>query len=177
VILGVIWILIFQVDLLFAMRLGARPELSSPEYLSSSRLAFSAWLLNIPGSIQGTLLFFFLLFVLRVLLRREWLAGIVFVAIWATLKTLGTDYILINAITWTLLYGVAAFVVFRVGLVALAVAIFSTDLLLNVPLTLDFSAWYVGNVLFALLSLVALAGWGFYNALAGRRLWKADLFN
>ena len=56
-------------------------------------------------------------------------------------------------------------------------AIFSTDLLLNVPLTLDFSAWYVGNALFPLLSVVALAVWGFYNSLAGRKLWEADLFN
>jgi predicted Ser/Thr protein kinase len=177
VILGVVWLLIFQVDLLLAMRLGERPQLSSPEYLSSGRLAFGAWLLNIPGSIQGTLLFFFLLFVLRVLLRREWLAGIVFVAIWTTLKTLGTDHILINAITWTLLYGVAAIVVFRIGFVALAVGIFVTDLLLNVSPTLDVSAWYFANTLLPLLSVVALAGWGFYNALAGRKLWKADLFN
>jgi hypothetical protein len=177
VILGVLWLLIFEVDLLLRTRMGAIPQLSSTEYLSGSRLAFGAWLLNIPGSIQGTLLFFFLLFVLRVLLRKEWLAGIVFVAIWATLKTLGSDHVLIDATAWALLYGVAAIVVFRVGLVALAAAIFCTDLLLNVPLTMDFSAWYVGNSLFPLLSVVALAGWGFYSALAGRKLWNADLFN
>jgi predicted Ser/Thr protein kinase len=177
VILGVVWLLIFQVDLLLGIRMGVRPALSSTEYLSSSRAAFGVWLLNIPGSIQGTLIFFFVLFVLRVLLRRDWLAGIVFVAIWVTLKTVGSDHLLLNAVAWTLLYGVAAIVVFRIGFVALAVAIFSTDLLLNVPLTLDFSAWYAGNALFPLLSVVALAGWGFYNALAGRKLWKADLFN
>ena len=102
--------------------------------------ALGAWLIPSPSAIQGTLLFFFVLFVLRVLLRREWLAAIVFVAIWATLKTLGSDYPWIEGPAWSLLYGVAAaLVVFRFGFVALAVGLFVTNTLLNVPLLLDFS--------------------------------------
>ncbi len=176
VILGVIWLLIFQVHTLLTMRMGASPNLLSTEYLSGTRMALGMWLRNVPGSIEGTLLFFFLLFILRVLLRKEWLAGIVFVAIWVTLKTLGSDYPLIDAVSWTLLYAVAAIIVFRVGFVALAVAIYTADLLLNVPMTLDFSTWYAANTLFPLLSVVALAGWGFYTSLAGQKLWNTDAF-
>jgi len=59
----------------------------------------------------------------------------------------------------------------------LAVGIFATDMLLNVPLTLDFSAWYFSSALLPLLSVAALAVWGFYNALAGQKLWQGDVFS
>jgi len=99
------------------------------------------------------------------------------VAIWAALKTLGSNYPWIDGPAWALLYGVAVVVVTRIGFVALAICIFVTDVLLNVPLTSDFSAWYLGNTLFPLLSLAALAVWGCYTALAGQKLWQDDLFS
>jgi hypothetical protein len=177
VILGVVWLLIFEVRYLLLMRMGAPPDTQSADYLSGTRLALGAWLRHVPGSIQGTLLFFFLLFVLRVLLRKEWLAGVVFVSFWTTLKVLGSNHIVLDVIVWVLLYTVAVIVVFRIGFVALAVGIFCTDLLSSIPLTLDFSLWYAGNALFPLLSVIALALWGFYTAMAGKKLWNADAFH
>jgi predicted Ser/Thr protein kinase len=176
VILGVVWIVIFQVRGLLTMRKGAPPEFYSTDYLMGGRHALGAWLLHIPPAIQGTLVFFFLLFVLRVLLRKEWLAAIVFVALWVALKTLGSDYPWIEVPAWVLLYGVAALVVLRFGFVALAVGLFVTDMLLNVPVALDFSSWYATSTLLPLLSVAALAVWGFYNALAGQKLWQGDVF-
>jgi predicted Ser/Thr protein kinase len=177
VILGVVWILIIQMRVALVVRYGAAPGFYSLDYLMGGRRALGAWLIHIPGAIQGTLLFFFLLFVLRVLLRKEWLAAMVFVALWVALKTLGSDYPWIDGFAWTLLYAVAAIVAFRFGFVALAVSLFVTDTLLNVPLTLDFSYWYASNTLLPLLSVAALAVWGFYNSLAGQKLWKAELFS
>jgi predicted Ser/Thr protein kinase len=177
VILGVVWLLIFEVRGALMIGKGASPGFYSTDYLVGGRHALGAWLIHIPGAIQGTLLFFFLLFVLRVLLRKEWLAAVAFVALWATLKTLGSDYPWIEGPAWTLLYGVAMLVVFRFGFVALFVGIFATDMLLNVPLTLDFSAWYATISLLPLLGLVTLAVWGFYNSLAGQKLWQGDVFS
>jgi predicted Ser/Thr protein kinase len=177
VILGVVWILIIQMRVALVVRYGAAPGFYSLDYLMGGRRALGAWLIHIPGAIQGTLLFFFLLFVLRVLLRKEWLAAMVFVALWVALKTLGSDYPWIDGFAWTLLYAVAAIVAFRFGFVALAVSLFVTDTLLNVPLTLDFSYWYASNTLLPLLSVAALAVLGFYNSLAGQKLWKAELFS
>jgi len=177
VLLGVVWMLIFLVRLALTMRKGAPPGFYSTDYLVGGRAALGALLIHIPISIQGTVFLFFLLFVLRVLLRKEWLAAILFVAIWAALKTLGSNYPWIDGPAWALLYGVAVVVVTRIGFVALAICIFVTDVLLNVPLTSDFSAWYLGNTLFPLLSLAALAVWGCYTALAGQKLWQDDLFS
>ena len=153
------------------------PSYDYSQYLASGRLALSLWVLNIPQSIQTTLIFFFLLFILRVVLRKEWLAGVVFVAIWTAVNSLGRDHALFFRVTYVLLFTILVVMVFPAGFIALAAAIFCTNLLGGVPLTTDFSAWYFGNTLFPLLSVVALAIWGFYHALAGQKLWSGDVFN
>ncbi|HXR16741.1 MAG TPA: protein kinase [Terriglobales bacterium] len=176
VILGVVWLLIFEVSQVLTMGKGAAPQFFSTSYLLGGRHVLGAFLFQIPDSIEATLIFFFLLFVLRVLLRKEWLAAVVFVAIWVTLKTLGSDYPWIEGFANATLYGGATIVVFRSGFVTLGVGIFTTELLGNAPITLDFSAWYFSSAWLPVLGFAALAVWGFYNALAGQKLWQADLF-
>jgi predicted Ser/Thr protein kinase len=177
-ILGCFWLLMFQTLGLLVLRTGDAPRLDfSPEYLTGARNALSAWLGGIPNSIQTTLVFFFGLFVLRAVVRREWLAGILFVVIFVTQQGLGSNHLVLSAIALVSVYTIIALVIFRVGVVALATAIFVTNLFSAVPLTVDVSAWYFGNALFPLLSVVALAVWGFYTALAGQKLWKTDAFS
>jgi hypothetical protein len=55
--------------------------------------------------------------------------------------------------------------------VSFAVGTFVTSLLLNLPATLDPSAWYFGNTLVLIGIAAGLATWGLYVSLAGR-LWK-----
>jgi hypothetical protein len=38
----------------------------------------------------------------------------------------------------------------------------------------DFWAWYTSTSFLALLSIVALAGWGFYHSLGGEPLWVVE---
>ena len=56
-----------------------------------------------------------------------------------------------------------------------AVASFTVDMLANLPITADFSEWYVGTSVLALLSVFALAGWGFYHSLGGAPVWKVEM--
>ena len=53
-------------------------------------------------------------------------------------------------------------------------ALYTADLMLNIPVTLNPSAWYFTNTTLALATVVALAIWGFYTALAGEVPWKTD---
>ena len=53
--------------------------------------------------------------------------------------------------------------VLRWGLLSYAVGIFTSELLLKLPATLDSSAWYFGNMLTIVAVAVALASWGFYT--------------
>jgi hypothetical protein len=65
-------------------------------------------------------------------------------------------------------------IVYRFGLIPLACAIFTINMLSNVPFTADFSAWYMSTFALTLLSVVALAGWGFYQSLGGEPLWRPE---
>jgi hypothetical protein len=67
--------------------------------------------------------------------------------------------------------------VVRFGLVTLAAAIFVTDLVLNTPMTANFSNWFIGSTIFVYASVAALGAWAFYTSLAGQRLWKDELFD
>jgi len=133
------------------------------------------WVSQVPSAILGTLQFFFLLMGLKALLKRNWLATIVFVAIFTVSKTLGSQYPIIEGVEAFVVYVIATQIVYRFGLVTLVCAIFTVDLLANVPFTAEVSAWYFGTSLVALFSVVALAGWGFYTSLGDEPLWKPDV--
>jgi serine/threonine protein kinase len=175
--LGLAWVLVFYAGHFFDMRVGERPQLPQIEILEGSRAAFSMWLGNIEGAIVGVLLFFFILVFFRALVRNRWLAAALFVLVFSIPKILAAHHPLIDSPVWTLIYLIAAIAVVRFGLVVLATAVFTANLLLNVPYTLDFGEWYAPASIAVVLSIVALAGWGFYTALAGQRLLKEELFD
>ncbi len=175
VVLGVVWILVFQIRYIPMMRMGASPGLFSTDALMGGREALGAWLQQWPQSIQTTLIFFFVLFGLKVLLRKEWIAAIVFVAIFALPRGLSSTYMAVEIPAQILVYAIAVLIVLRFGLVPLACAIFTINLMANVPFSSDFSAWYMTTSIFALLSVVALAGWGFYHSLGGEPLWQVEM--
>src|SRR5271168_2471342 len=175
VLLGVVWILIFQIRYIPMMRMGAAPSTFGSELLMGGRNALGAWLQQWPLSIQTTLVFFFLLFGLKVLLRKEWIAAIVMVAMFALPRGLSSTYMAVEIPAQILVYAIAVLIVLRFGFVPLACAVFTINLMANVPFSSDFSAWYMTTSILALLSVVALAGWGFYHSLGGEPLWRVEL--
>lgn len=174
--LGVFWCSLFVIDTLMLGKLGAPPPTGTTDYFLSARGTATAVLYEGANSISFTLIFFFLIFLLRVILRRQWLAAAGYTLIFTALKMLGSDHPWIELPLLIIIYAVAAIVVVRFGLVALAAGIFTADLIGDAPLTGDFSAWYAGATLFPLLFVTALAVWAFYTALAGRPLLREELF-
>jgi len=174
VILGVVWILVFQIRYLFMVRMGASPALFSTDALIGGRQALGAWLQQWPQSIQTALIFFLILLGLKALLRKEWIAAIVFVALFAVPRGLSSTYMKVELPAQILVYAIAVLIVLRFGLVPLACAIFTIDMMANVPFSADLSAWYMPTSILALLSVVVLAGWGFYHSLGGEPLWKVE---
>jgi len=175
VMLGVAWLLIFQLRYIPMMHLGAAPGIGQIEFLAGGREALGAWLFRIPTSIIGTLQFFFLLFGLKVVLRKDWLAAIAFVALFALPQAFTSSYWAVELPAQIVVYSVAVLIVFRFGLIPLACAIFTVEVLGNLPISADLSAWYMPATILALLSVVALAGWGFYHSLGGEPLWRPEI--
>jgi hypothetical protein len=108
-------------------------------------------------------------------LRAEWIAAFLFVVIFVGMRSLQSTHLAVDIPVIFLIYSVLVLIVLRFGLVPLAVGAFTVDMLGNVPFTADFSAWYMTTTIFALLSVVVLAGWGFYHSLGGEPLWRAEM--
>jgi serine/threonine-protein kinase len=104
-------------------------------------------------------------FLLRTVLRKEWLAAAAYVLLWSVPAYLSGG--LISGVFGLVLAAAEIFVFLRFGLLALVFANYFGHSL-QFPLTTDFSAWYAGTSLFVLLCLAALAMYGFRIALAGR---------
>jgi serine/threonine protein kinase len=172
IVLGVIWIVIFQVRYIFMMHLGAAPSLGGTDALIGGRFALGGWVRQWPMSIQTALFFFLLLLGLRALLRNQWLAAAVFVATFAVPRGLASSYMPVELPALVLVYAIAVLIVIRFGLIPLVLAIFTIDMLGNVPFSADFSAWYMTTSILALLSVVAMAAWGFYHSVGGQPLLK-----
>jgi serine/threonine protein kinase len=173
--LGVIWVLIFQIRYIPMMHMGAAPGIGSIDALMGGRTALGAWLYQWPQAIQTTLVFFFLLFGLKILLRKEWIAAIVLVAVFAIPRGLSSTYMAVEIPAQILVYAIAVVIVLRFGFVPLVCAIFTINLMANVPFSADLSAWYMPTSILALLSVVALAGWGFYHSLGGEPIWRPEI--
>ena len=175
-VLGVLFCDLYGLRFRLEARLGAAPSLANTDYLGSFRLALGASLMHVPDSITFTLLLFLILFLLRVSLRKSWLAAAGFVLLFTALKSASSNY---PAVEWpmqAILYTALAAGALRFGLVALAITLFTADLALNLPVTLNPSVWYFTNASLALAAIAALAIWGFYTALAGQAPWKTESY-
>jgi serine/threonine-protein kinase len=183
---GTLWLVIFQLSNIPLSHMGAAPSMSSSDYLMGGRHALGQWVSQIPSSIFGTLQFFFLLLGLKVMVeflfrlvgrkafRSDWIAAVLFVAVFLVMRGLPSTHLAVDIPVILLIFGILALIVLRFGLVPLAVGAFTVDLLGNVPVTADLSAWYMGSSALALLSVIALAGWGFYHSLGGEPLWVVE---
>jgi hypothetical protein len=125
----------------------------------------------IPNCVVLALIWFVLIFILRVVLRRDWLAAGAFVSVYMVLNVIGTPASpALGALFGVVETALLVFVMLRFGLVALIASSFVYELLLLFPITADFSVWYAGTSLFALLSVAAIAAFAFHSSLAGRPL-------
>jgi serine/threonine-protein kinase len=153
------------------------PSLTSTDALLGLRSTIGAWLTLVPHGVRDALLFFFLLFLLRALLRNQWLAGAAFALLFSSLDFLGADHPIISGVTAFLVLSLFAVVMLRWGLLSMAVGIFVSGALGSAPVTMHPSAWYFTSAVFMVGSVIAIAAWAFHNAVAGQHLWEHDLFD
>ena len=175
--LGVAWVLLIRA---LDLANGGRSLSEFPgaiELLLGLRGTLGVVLEQAPYAIRNVLLYFFLLFLLRLLLRNQWAAAFAFAVLFAALNALSNqDFPWLGALIGFMYFGSGAIAVLRWGLLSYAVAHFTSAILLNVPATLDTSAWFFGNVILLVALVVGLAAWGFYTSLAGK-LWAGETLN
>jgi hypothetical protein len=173
-------------DLLYGVALGAflvlassagallhgnsgQPAFPPLNALLGVRQELGGVLTTVPGGIFTALLFLFMLFLLRLVLRMDWIAGVAFVVIITLATTNATttpwvDYPL-NAFG----FAIFAFALLRFGLLATIVTSAAADTL-SLGGIFDFSAWYAGMAILPLVMIALVAVYGFRVSLGGRKL-------
>jgi hypothetical protein len=116
-----------------------------------------------------------ILLLLRVLLRRQWIAVVAVILFAAGLAVPSAANPMIFFAFMSVAFGAFLFVLLRFGLLAPVFWAVYMWLANSVVLTLDSSAWYAGRSWFTLLLFAALAAYGFWISLAGRPLMKSDV--
>jgi serine/threonine-protein kinase len=146
------------------------PAWIEPDLLLGTRAIVGVIIMQLINSVRSALFFFFLLFLLRVLLRNQWAAAVAFALIFALLEAAASGQPLIHAVTALVYFSTLALAVLRWGLTTLAVAMFVANLLLMAPATTRLSAWYVESTFLIIGTALAVAAWAFYACLAPPRL-------
>jgi serine/threonine-protein kinase len=179
ILLGIVWSINYEVLFVLVKRQGGEPSFCDEVFLQGTRAILGASLWHLANSIQAMLILFLVMFAFRALLRKPLLAAIAFVVFWVGTKVLmqSATFFYANLTLQFLIYALAAFVILRFGFISLAMGMFSADFLLNIPVTTHLSAWYSSSTIFALITVIALAGWGAYTALGAQKLWRTQAFD
>jgi hypothetical protein len=139
--------------------------------LLGGRMIASGAITHVLGGLISGPEFLFMLFLLRVVLRKQWLAAIVFVLIWALmLGSQGGGNILARGIFFAVIFGLIVTILMRFGLFAIVVTVSLIDWINDTLLTTDFGAWYGLSSVFLLLVLGAMTAYGFWTSLGNRTL-------
>jgi Protein kinase domain len=168
--LGLVYLLLFQGYFLANLyHAGGPVSLLDATNLKGARYWASSFVGHLDGAVSGALFFFLLLFVLRAVFRKQWLAGAVFVLIYAGLRWRGVGPwytpLFLLAI-WTTL----VVVMLRFGLFATMCLGYLIDTPMQTFLTTDFTAWYGQSSWVFVAIVTAAAVWGFRTSLGGRTL-------
>jgi hypothetical protein len=158
------------------MRLGAlgRIEFSPIRALLGMRPVLQSLSERLVDSILSALQIFLVLFVLRALLKKQWLAASLLVALFASLESWGqTDWYLELPFE-ILILSILVITLLRFGLLASAFAMFVVNFTVNTFLTLDFEAWYGQSSAIVLIVVVGLALWAFKLSLGDRPLFSPE---
>lgn len=122
-----------------------------------------------------SLIIFFLLFMLVIILRREWIALVVLGIILTMFGTLvnGNGMMMFFASAFDAL--ILIFVLYRYGLLALAASLFFAHLWVFYPITSELRAWYATDFVIGAVLCLALAGFACYTSMAGQSVFSGKL--
>jgi serine/threonine-protein kinase len=166
---GVFLTLMLQLGVVLPPFFGRPSPLPLPTWLSAFTNVPFHLLMELPPAIKDELQWFFLVFLLVLFVRREWLASILAFSLILT-------YYLIQEpelhVFWAVPMGATViaslFVTLRYGLLAVTAGVFFCYFLYQIPLTLDLSAWYGWQSLIYLAWPILLATIGYVIARGGQ---------
>jgi serine/threonine-protein kinase len=154
----------------------SQPQLGPQWQFLGARTIIANISKNLRYSLFIALAFLFVLFLFRVLLRKEWAAAVAFVLLFTVFGAAPSQFDPTAVVGALIFSSLAVFLLRRLGLLALVVAFVFVGLLSDCPLTTQGSAWYAGISLAGILLMAAIAFYGFYTSLGGRPVFGGAAF-
>jgi hypothetical protein len=134
------------------------------------RFAAGSLIANTINAAAVSLINFFVLFLFKLIFRKNWIAALVFLAFFSLGSVMDPNRTLLGMVTALAGLCSVIFILFRYGLLALATLSVMTEMTRRFYLTFDFGAWYGGSALLAMIAVVVVSLLAFRYALAGRKL-------
>ncbi len=144
--------------------------LSSAMVLGGVRTLFAGALNSVGQAILSCLATFLVLFMLRLLLRRDWIVVIAAGLLFGIPSAVGAGNPVAGYAMGVLVNVLAFFVAVRFGITSLYAFLAGVGLLYSVAGNMDFSVWYASNGVLLYSLIAAVATGAFRSALAGRPL-------
>jgi hypothetical protein len=163
VLFGLVYALLIMGLRIVSIHVGSPPIQGHTLYdLMGTRMLAGNLVQRLHDAIFDALYVFLALFVLRAVLRKQWLAAVAFVLIFGAIDLygdIGVWYILIPF--YVAIYGILVAIMLRFRLLATVMTLLVLRLATAHFLTTDFSAWYGESSAVVVALLIALALWGF----------------
>ena len=137
--------------------------------LSGLRAMVSVLLLNGGGFVFLALAYFFIFFLLRLILRTQWLAVLVTLLL-VSIPPLFQELPALHVAEQLFYWGILLLLLIRFGLLALMVALCTFSVLFAYPLTVHLSQWYAGPTFLSVFLILGAAVFGFYTSTRGKPL-------
>jgi serine/threonine-protein kinase len=154
-----------------------RPPSGGLEALAGSRASIAGYFLAVQDSFFVPIVVLLVVLVLRVLLRRPWVAYVVLVAISAAFAMTATPAAPVaRAVTTTITVIIALFLLTRFGLLAFLVGIVFSYWQ-AIPLTMDPSSWFFPASVLTMLLFAGIAVYGFVVSIGGQALFRDPVFS
>ena len=154
-------------------------QLSAPNWSLEGLRGLRHSITAIAGVQTSSLLEMFIpliiILILRVVVRRTWIAVVL---LWLMFMVMvipqtGNATLVVPAIACG--FVIWCFFLVRFGLLTLAVGITLSNMLEELSLTLDLSAWWSGTTWLVLALFAGITAWGFWASLAGRPVFKDEI--
>jgi len=157
-------------------KLPPTPNIGQTESLLGVRVAIAILLGNIVFWVLYALGVFFVIFLLRLALRRDWLASIVAVILFSV-PNLGGEYPAIDFVFSVVIWFSILLVLKRFGLLVLVTGLVVQNVLILFPVTSHLSRWYAAPAMTGLAFFAVLAFYGFHTARAGQPIFSGTVLD
>jgi serine/threonine-protein kinase len=146
------------------------------DFLLGGRYLASFLIGSVLTAFLGGMGVLFLLLLLRIVLRKDWLAiaAIILIMSLPIFAIADRRLLLVSLVFSVLSWVVLLLVLSRFGLVGFGTILLLTSMMRLIPST-DLSTWYAGTTIAVIAAMMAVAGYGFVTSLAGRPLFREGL--